>query len=244
MYKERVTWVHHWGDKTFSFRTTRNQAFRFNAGEFAMIGLEAEGKKILRAYSVASAPWEEHTEWLSVKVQDGELTSRLQHLKVGDEVIMMPKCTGTLRNEALKPGGTLWMLATGTGLAPFMSLIRDIDTLEQWSKINIVHSVRERHELAYYEQLNTNFADNPDIYEMVARVLTYRPIVTGEGEERITDKLWRERLPVKAQDKVMICGNMRFNEDMIKWCEHMGMKEGTLKNPGEYVIERAFIDPS
>jgi ferredoxin--NADP+ reductase len=242
MYKERVTWVHHWGDKTFSFRTTRNQAFRFNAGEFAMIGLEAEGKKILRAYSVASAPWEEHTEWLSVKVQDGELTSRLQHLKVGDEVVMMPKCTGTLRNEALKPGGTLWMLATGTGLAPFMSLIRDIDTLEQWDKINIVHSVRERHELAYYEQLNTNFADNPDIYEMVARVLTYRPIVTGEGEERITDKLWRERLPVKAQDKVMICGNMRFNEDMIKWCEHMGMKEGTLKNPGEYVIERAFID--
>ena len=243
MYKERVTWVHHWGNKTFSFRTTRNQAFRFNAGEFAMIGLEAEGKKILRAYSVASAPWEEHTEWLSVKVQDGELTSRLQHLKIGDEVIMMPKCTGTLRNEALKPGGTLWMLATGTGLAPFMSLIRDIDTLEQWSKINIVHSVRERHELAYYEQLNTNF-DGTDIYEMVARVLTYRPIVTGEGEERITDKLWRERLPVKAHDKVMICGNMRFNEDMIKWCEHMGMKEGTLKNPGEYVIERAFIDPS
>jgi len=242
MYKERVTWVHHWGNKTFSFRTTRNQSFRFNAGEFAMIGLEVEGKKILRAYSVASAPWEEHTEWLSVKVQDGELTSRLQHLKVGDEVVMMPKCTGTLRNEALKPGGTLWMLATGTGLAPFMSLIRDIDTLEQWDKINIVHSVRERHELAYYEQLNTNFADNPDIYEMVARVLTYRPIVTGEGEERITDKLWRERLPVKAQDKVMICGNMRFNEDMIKWCEHMGMKEGTLKNPGEYVIERAFID--
>ena len=243
MYKERVTWVHHWGDKTFSFRTTRNRAFRFNAGEFAMIGLEAEGKKILRAYSVASAPWEEHTEWLSVKVQDGELTSRLQHLKIGDEVIMMPKCTGTLRNEALKPGGTLWMLATGTGLAPFMSLIRDIDTLEQWNKINIVHSVRERHELAYYEQLNTNF-DGTDIYEMVAKVLTYRPIVTGEGEERITDKLWRERLPVKAHDKVMICGNMRFNEDMIKWCEYMGMKEGTLKNPGEYVIERAFIDPS
>jgi len=244
MFKERVTWVHHWGDKTFSFRTTRNQSFRFNAGEFAMIGLEADGKKILRAYSVASAPWEEHTEWLSVKVQDGELTSKLQHLKEGDEVIMMPKCTGTLRNEALTSRGTLWMLATGTGLAPFMSLIRDIDTLEQWDKINIVHSVRERHELAYYEQLNTNFADNQDIYPMIARVLTYRPIVTGEGDERITNRLWRERLPVKAQDKVMICGNMRFNEDMIKWCEHMGMKEGTLKNPGEYVIERAFIDPS
>jgi len=243
MYKERVTCVHHRGDKTFSFRTTRNQSFRFNAGEFAMIGLEADGKKILRAYSVASAPWEEHLEWLSVKVQDGELTGKLQHLKEGDEVILMPKCTGTLRNEALTPGGTLWMLATGTGLAPFMSLIRDVDTLEQWNKINIVHSVRERHELAYYEQLNTNFVDT-DINEMVQAVLKYRPIVTGEGDERITRQLWREALLVHPGDKVMICGNMRFNEDMIKWCEYMGMKEGTLKNPGEYVIERAFIDPS
>jgi len=243
MYKERVTWTHHWGEKTFSFRTTRNQSFRFNAGEFAMIGLEADGKKILRAYSVASAPWEEHLEWLSVKVQDGELTGKLQHLKEGDEVILMPKCTGTLRNEALTPGGTLWMLATGTGLAPFMSLIRDVDTLEQWDKINIVHSVRERHELAYYEQLNTNFV-NTDINEMVQAVLKYRPIVTGEGDERITRQLWREALLVHPGDKVMICGNMRFNEDMIAWCEHMGMHEGTLKNPGEYVLERAFIDPS
>jgi ferredoxin--NADP+ reductase len=208
-----------------------------------MIGLEADGKKILRAYSVASAPWEEHLEWLSVKVQDGELTSKLQHLKEGDEVILMPKCTGTLRNEALTPGGTLWMLATGTGLAPFMSLIRDVDTLEQWDKINIVHSVRERHELAYYEQLNTNFV-NTDINEMVQAVLKYRPIVTGEGDERITRQLWREALLVHPGDKVMICGNMRFNEDMIAWCEHMGMHEGTMKNPGEYVLERAFIDPS
>ena len=243
MYKERVTWTHHWGNKTFSFRTTRNQSFRFNAGEFAMIGLEADGKKILRAYSVASAPWEEHLEWLSVKVQDGELTGKLQHLKEGDEVILMPKCTGTLRNEALSPGCTLWMLATGTGLAPFMSLIRDVDTLEQWDKINIVHSVRERHELAYYEQLNTNFV-NTDINEMVQAVLKYRPIVTGEGDERITRQLWREALLVHPGDKVMICGNMRFNEDMIAWCEHMGMHEGTMKNPGEYVLERAFIDPS
>jgi ferredoxin--NADP+ reductase len=243
MFKERVTWTHHWGNKTFSFRTTRNQSCRFNAGEFAMIGIEADGKKILRAYSVASAPWEEHLEWLSVKVQDGELTGKLQHLKEGDEVIIMPKCTGTLRNEALTPGGTLWMLATGTGLAPFMSLIRDVDTLEQWDKINIVHSVRERHELAYYEQLNTNFV-NTDINEMVQAVLKYRPIVTGEGDERITRQLWREALLVHHGDKVMICGNMRFNEDMIAWCEHMGMREGTMKNPGEYVLERAFIDPS
>ena len=243
MFKERVTWTHHWGDKTFSFRTTRNQSFRFNAGEFAMIGLEADGKKILRAYSIASAPWEEELEWLSVKVQDGELTGKLQHLKEGDEVILMPKCVGTLRNEALTPGGTLWMLATGTGLAPFMSLIRDVDTLEQWDQINIVHSVRHRSELAYYKQLNTSFIDT-DIHEMVAPVLKYRPIVTGEGDERITVKLWRERLPVRNDDKVMICGNMRFNEDMIKWCEHMGMSEGTLKNPGGYVLERAFIDPS
>ena len=135
------------------------------------------------------------------------------------------------------------MLATGTGLAPFMSLIRDVDTLEQWDKINIVHSVRERHELAYYEQLNTNFV-NTDINEMVQAVLKYRPIVTGEGDERITRQLWREALPVHPEDKVMICGNMRFNQDMIAWCEHMGMREGTMKNPGEYVLERAFIDPA
>ena len=188
MYKEKVTWVHHWGEKTFSFRTTRDQSFRFNAGEFAMIGLEDNDKKIIRAYSVVSAPWEEELEWLSVKVQDGELTSQLQNLKVDSEVIMQPKCVGSLRNESLTLGNTLWLLSTGTGLAPFMSLIRDVDTLERWNDIRLVHSVRNREELAYYTELSTNFSDS-DLHELVGDKLSYCPIVTGEGDERITKQL-------------------------------------------------------
>jgi ferredoxin/flavodoxin---NADP+ reductase len=242
VYKEQVTWVHHWGDKTFSFRTTRNQSFRFNAGEFAMIGLEADGKKILRAYSIASAPWEEELEWLSVKVQDGELTGKLQHLKEGDEVIIMPKCVGTLRNEALTDGEVLWMLATGTGLAPFMSLIRDIDTLERWPKIVLVHSVRNREELAYNHELTRKFVGT-ELFEILHGALEYVPIVTGEGGKRITTQLESGDLAVDPkQDKIMICGNMQFNEDVMAWCESKDMTEGTLRTPGEYVFERAFVE--
>lgn len=242
MYKEKVTWTHHWGDKTFSFRTTRNQSFRFNAGEFAMIGLEAEGKKILRAYSVASAPWEEELEWLSVKVQDGELTSRLQHLKEGDEVILQPKCVGTLRNDALTGGNVVWMLATGTGLAPFMSLIRDIDTIERWDKIMLVHSVRNREELAYNHELTRKFVGT-ELFEILHNTLEYVPIITGEGDKRITAQLESGDLAVDTkQDKIMICGNMQFNEDVMSWCDSKGMREGTLRTPGEYVFERAFVE--
>ena len=242
MYKEKVTWTHHWGDKTFSFRTTRNQSFRFNAGEFAMIGLEAEGKKILRAYSVASAPWEEELEWLSVKVQDGELTSRLQHLKEGDEVILQPKCVGTLRNDALTGGNVVWMLATGTGLAPFMSLIRDIDTIERWDKIMLVHSVRNREELAYNHELTRKFVGT-ELFEILHNTLEYVPIITGEGDKRITAQLESGDLAVDTkQDKIMICGNMQFNEDVMSWCDSKGMQEGTLRTPGEYVFERAFVE--
>ncbi len=242
MYKEKVTWTHHWGDKTFSFRTTRNQSFRFNAGEFAMIGLELEGKNILRAYSVASAPWEEELEWLSVKVQDGENTSRLQHLKEGDEVILQPKCVGTLRNDALTGGNVVWMLATGTGLAPFMSLVRDIDTIERWDKIMLVHSVRNREELAYNHELTRKFVGT-ELFEILHNTLEYVPIITGEGDKRITAQLESGDLAVDPkQDKIMICGNMQFNEDVMTWCDSKGMSEGTLRTPGEYVFERAFVE--
>ena len=242
MYKEQVTWVHHWGDKTFSFRTTRNQAFRFNAGEFAMIGLETPDKNILRAYSVVSAPWEEELEWLSVKVPDGELTSRLQNLQVGDEIIMQPKCVGTLRNDALTEGEVLWLLATGTGLAPFMSLIRDIETLERWPKIILVHSVRNREELAYNHELTRSFVGT-ELFEILHGALEYVPIVTGEGDARITEQLQSGKLVVNIPtDRIMICGNMQFNEDIMAWCESKGMTEGTLRTPGEYVFERAFVE--
>jgi ferredoxin--NADP+ reductase len=246
MLKEKVTWVHHWSDRTFSFKTTRSSSFKFWPGEFAMIGLEADGKKILRAYSIVSPPWAEELEFLSIKMPDGELTSRLQHIKVGDEIIIAPKTTGTLRNEALLPGGELWLLATGTGLAPFMSLIRDLETLETWSKIHIVHSVRSKEDLAYNVDLAAAFKDHPqdgELHEMVANVLDYKTILTGQGEPRITEQLEKNMLTINTkEDKVMLCGNMQFNKQVAAWCEQHGMVEGSLRDAGQYVIERAFVD--
>lgn len=241
MYKEKVTWVHHWGDKTFSFKTTRNQGFRFNAGEFAMIGLENENKNILRAYSVVSAPWADELEWLSVKVPDGELTSRLQNLQEGDEVIMQPKCVGTLRNDALKEGSTLWMLATGTGLAPFMSLIRDIDTLDRWNDIRLVHSVRNREELAYNHELTRKFVGT-ELFPMLHEQLHYIPVVTGEGDPRITTQLETGQIEITKDSRVMICGNMEFNKEVMEFLDSKGLTEGTLRTQGEYVFERAFVE--
>lgn len=246
MFTEKITWVHHWSDRTFSFKCTRDTAFRFNAGEFAMIGLMINGRRVLRAYSVVSPPWSEELEFLSIKVHDGELTSVLQHVKVGDEVIIMPKCTGTLVNSALDKGGELWMLATGTGLAPFMSLIRDLDTLETWRRIHIVHSVRDAKDLAYTEDLQSAFKDHPvdgELHEMVAAVLDYRPIVTGKGEPRITDQLMSGQLPINVkEDKIMVCGNLEFNHQVAAWCQSQGMPEGSIREPGQYVVERAFVE--
>ena len=246
MLKEQVTWVHHWSDRTFSFKTTRSQSFKFHAGEFAMIGLQVNGKNILRAYSMVSPPWSEELEFLSIKIQDGELTSQLQHIKVGDEVVIAPKSTGTLRNDALLKGGELWLLSTGTGLAPFMSLIRDLETLETWSKIHIVHSVRDSEDLAYYEDLTTAFKDHPqdgELHDMVAELLDYKTIITGQGDRRITTQLEIGEMPIDVvRDKVMLCGNMEFNQQVAAWCEQHGMKEGSLREPGQYVIERAFVD--
>ena len=246
MLKEQVTWVHHWSDRTFSFKTTRSQSFKFHAGEFAMIGLQVDGKNILRAYSMVSPPWSEELEFLSIKIQDGELTSQLQHIKVGDEVVIAPKATGTLRNDALLKGGELWLLSTGTGLAPFMSLIRDLETLETWSKIHVVHSVRDGDDLAYYNDLSTAFKDHPqdgELHDMVAEVLDYKTILTGRGDRRITTQLEIGEMPIDVvRDKVMLCGNMEFNQQVAAWCEQHGMKEGSFREPGQYVIERAFVD--
>ena len=246
MFTEKVTWVHHWSDRTFSFKCTRNQSFKFVAGEFAMIGLMHEGKRIVRAYSVVSPPWAEELEFLSIKIQDGELTSKLQHVEVGSEIVIMPKCTGTLVNHALTPGGDLWMLATGTGLAPFMSLIRDLDTLETWSKIHIVHSVRDASDLAYYDDLSTAFKDHPqdgELHEMVAEVLDYKAIITGKGDRRITTQLEIGELPIDVvNDKIMVCGNLEFNHQVADWCNARGMPEGSVREAGQYVVEKAFVE--
>lgn len=241
MITETVTSVHHWSDRTFSFKTTRSQTFKFNAGEFAMVGLVINGKNVLRAYSVVSPPWADELEFLSIKMPDGELTSQLQHIKIGAEVILNPKTTGTLRNDALVKGGDIYLLATGTGLAPFMSLIRDVETLETWDKINIVHSVRNRDDLAYYDLLSTGF-EGDDLEEMVKPVLNYIPIVTGEGDKRITVQLGDTLKIDPSKDKIMICGNLDFNHEVADWCKKQGMREGSLREPGDYVLERAFVE--
>jgi ferredoxin--NADP+ reductase len=241
MLEEKVTWVHHWSEHTFSFKTTRSPGLRFHAGEFTMMGLEVEGKPLLRAYSIVSPPWADELEWLSVKVPDGPLTSRLQHIQVGDTVLIKPKPVGTLRNEALLDGQTLWLLATGTGLAPFMSLIRDLETLERWPKINIVHSVRNEQDLAYKQDLTTAFKDQ-GLDELVESKLTYIPIVTGLGDPRITYQLGSNILNIDpVNDRVMICGNIQFNDQVCAWLDASGMQEGTMDRPGSYVIERAFV---
>ena len=241
MITETVTSVHHWSDRTFSFKTTRSQTFKFHAGEFAMVGLVINGKNVLRAYSVVSPPWADELEFLSIKMPDGELTSQLQHVKIGDEVILNPKTTGTLRNDALVKGGDLYLLATGTGLAPFMSLVRDVETLETWDNIIIVHSVRNRDDLAYYDLLSTGFQGD-DLEEMVKPVLNYRPIVTGEGGKRITQQLGDTLKIDPSKDKIMICGNLDFNHEVADWCKNQGMREGSLREPGDYVLERAFVE--
>jgi len=246
MFTEQVTWIHHWSDRTFSFKCTRNTAFRFTAGEFAMIGLMINGKRVVRAYSVVSPPWAEELEFLSIKIADGELTSKLQHIEIGSEVVIMPKCTGTLVNSALEKGGDLWMLATGTGLAPFMSLIRDLETLETWSRIHIVHSTRHSEDLAYNTDLATAFKFHPqdaELHDMVNTVLEYHPIITGNREHRITTQLVSGQLPVDVStDKIMVCGNLEFNHQVADWCRSQGMTEGSLREPGTFVVERAFVE--
>lgn len=248
IFEETVTAVHHWSDRTFSFRTTRNPAFRFNAGEFVLIGIMHEGKRIRRAYSMVSPPWSEELEFLSIKIADGALTSRLQHIKLGDQIIVGDKPTGTLRNDALLKGGKLWLLATGTGLAPFMSLIQDLDILETWSQIHLIHSVRGVEDLAYQTDLTTAFLDHHrsgELHDTIKGIVTYLPIVTGQGNPRITTQLTSGELAINtAQDKIMLCGNMTFNKEVMAWCDEQGMIEGSLREPGQYVVERAFVEAS
>jgi ferredoxin--NADP+ reductase len=244
MLTEKVISVKHWSDRTFSFKTTRSSTFRFNAGEFAMIGLRVENKNILRAYSVVSPTWKDELEFLSIKIQDGALTSRLQHIKEGDEILLMEKTTGTLVNNALIKGGDLYMLATGTGLAPFMSLIRDIEILETWDRIHLIHSVRDSKDLAYYDDLQNNFEIlEPDLHDMVKDKLIYKSIITGQGDKRITTQLKDNDLKIDYNnDKIMLCGNLEFNQEVSEWCISKGMVEGSLREPGTFVIEKSFVE--
>jgi len=251
-FGETVTAVHHWTPRLFSFRCTRDPAFRFVAGQFAMIGLLVDGKPLVRAYSMVSPPWEEQLEFLSIKVPDGPLTSRLQHIQPGDTVLIGKKPTGTLLAENLLPGRTLYCCGTGTGLAPFLSLVRDPDLLERFPRIVVAHAVREVAELAYRDLLARDLAADPVLGELVAGRVLYRPSVTREAFEtpgRITDALATGALEAglglptldPTQDRVMLCGSEDFNADMKALLEGRGFVEGSNNDPGSYVLEKAFV---
>ena len=251
---ERVLHVHHWNETLFSFRTTRDPALRFRNGHFVMIGLPVNGKPLLRAYSVASPNHAEHLEFLSIKVPDGPLTSRLQHLQVGDEVIVGSKPVGSLVLDDLRPGKHLYLLATGTGLAPFMSVIQDPETYERFEKVVLVHGVRIVSELAYAPFIAHDLPADEFLGELVRGRLLYYPTVTREPfrhQGRLTDLLRSGQLcsdvglpPLDPKvDRAMICGNA----PMLAECSALLDERGFQISPrqgevGDYVIERAFVD--
>ncbi len=250
---ETVTHVHHWTDSLFSFRTTRGPGLRFENGQFVMIGLMVDGKPLLRAYSVVSANYEEQLEFLSIKVANGPLTSRLQHIKVGEEVLVGRKAVGTLLLDNLRPGRNLYMIGTGTGLAPFMALIKDPTTYERFRRVVLVHGVREVAELAYSEEIERALPEHELIGEMLKEQLVYYPTVTREpfrNRGRITDIIENGRLfsdigaePLDpAQDGVMLCGSPQMLADMSAILKARGFDEGNSSRAGSYVIEKAFVE--
>jgi ferredoxin--NADP+ reductase len=251
--EERVLSVHHWTDRLFTFTTTRDPSLRFSNGHFTMIGLRVNGKPLLRAYSIVSANYEEHLEFLSIKVPDGPLTSRLQNIQVGDTIVVGRKPTGTLVTDYLLPGKHLYLLSTGTGLAPFMSIIRDPETYEKFDQVILVHGVRQIDELAYYDLLVEHLPNHEFLGDLVSSKLRYYPTVTREQYKnmgRVTDLMSSGKLfsdlgvpPLDPQiDRVMICGSPGMLRDMKKMLEEKGFKEGNTSTPGDFVIERAFAE--
>jgi ferredoxin/flavodoxin---NADP+ reductase len=251
-FGERVTWVHHWTDRLFSFRCTRDPGLRFVAGQFAMIGLMVDGKPLVRAYSMVSPPWDEELEFLSIKVQNGPLTSRLQHIQVGDTVLIGKKPTGTLLTENLLPGETLWLLATGTGLAPFMSLMREPEVYEKFQRVVVCHTVREVKELAYRDTITQDLPNHEFLGEMLAGKLVYYPSVTREPfptQGRITTLIENGKVfadlglpPLGIErDRVMLCGSEAMNADVRALLEARGFVEGSNSEPGTFVVEKAFV---
>ena len=250
--KEQVTSITHWNDTLFSFKTSRDPSFRFKNGHFIMMGLELEGRPLLRAYSIASANYEEELEFFSIKVPDGPLTSQLQKIKIGDEIILSKKPTGTLLQENLLAGKNLFLLGTGTGLAPFISIIKDPEIYEQYDRIILVHGVRYVSELAYQDIISKELPNNEFFGEEVRNKLSYYPSVTREAYTntgRITDlmvsgKLTKDLgLPAfnKETDRFMLCGSTAMLKDCCKILDGMGFEEARRGNQGHYVIERAFV---
>lgn len=251
---ERVTHVHHWNDSLFSFRTTRDPGLRFESGHFVMIGLEVDGRPLMRAYSIASPHWEEHLEFFSIKVQDGQLTSRLQHLQVGDPVLVSRKPTGTLVLHDLHPGRHLYLLGTGTGLAPFMSIIQDPETYERYEKVIVAHGVRHISDLAYSAFIERDLPTHPFLGAQIRQKLLYHPTVTRDAFRntgRLTAQIADGRLadasglpPLHpARDRFMICGSPSMLAEIRALLDQRGFQVSPRTgHPGDYVFERAFVE--
>ncbi|HEV2571088.1 ferredoxin--NADP reductase [Methylocella sp. CPCC 101449] len=251
--KEQVLSVRHWTDTLFSFTTTRDPGFRFLNGQFTMMGLEVEGRPLLRAYSMASANYEENLEFFSIKVPDGPLTSRLQKIKEGDIILVGRKATGTLVTDNLHPGKRLLLLSTGTGLAPFASLIKDPEIYDLYEKVVLVHGCRLVSELTYGEKLVARVREDEVLADFVNDKLIYYPTVTREpfqNRGRVTDLIESGKmfddigLPHldRETDRVMLCGNPSMLEDLRRLFEERGFDEGNHSEPGHFVIEKAFVE--
>jgi ferredoxin--NADP+ reductase len=251
--EERVLSVHHWTDRLFTFTTTRDPSLRFSNGHFTMIGLRLNGKPLLRAYSIASPNYEEHLEFLSIKVEEGPLTSHLQHIQVGDTIIVGKKPTGTLLIDYLTPAKRLYLLSTGTGLAPFLSIIRDPETYEKFETVVVVHGVRQVDELAYHDLIVDHLPQHEFLGDMIGQQLRYYPTVTRETYRnmgRVTALIESGKLftdlalsPINpAEDRVMLCGSPGMLNDLKHMLETQGFVEGNTSIPGDFVIERAFVE--
>ncbi len=251
--RETVTAVHHWNETLFSFSTTRDPGFRFKNGHFTMIGLELEGRPLMRAYSIASANYEDEMEFFSIKVQDGPLTSHLQRLQVGDEVLISRKPTGTLVADHLLPGRNLYLLSTGTGLAPFMSIIRDPEIYDQYDRVILTHGVRSVSELAYQQTILEELPNNEFFGDVIREKLLYYPTVTREpfrNQGRLTDLMRSGKLfsdlglpqPNLEDDRFMICGSPSMLKETCDILNDWGFSESRHGEQSHYVIERAFVE--
>ncbi|WP_420858732.1 ferredoxin--NADP reductase [Marivivens marinus] len=255
---QTVTEVQHYTDRLFSFRVSRPQSLRFRSGEFVMIGLMGDnGKPLLRAYSIASPAWDEELEFYSIKVPDGPLTSKLQHIQPGDQVILRPKPVGTLVHDALLPGKRIWFFATGTGFAPFASLLREPQTYEDYDEVIITHTCREVGELTYGRKIIDSLKNDELLNEVIGegfwKKIKYYPTTTREESAkmgRITDLMRSGEAfedlgvpPLSPEtDRAMICGNLAFNLELKEMLEGYGLVEGANSNPQHYVVEKAFLD--
>ncbi len=251
---EEVLSVHHWNDSLFSFKTTRHPSLRFENGQFVMVGIDVEGRPLMRAYSIVSPNYQDYLEFFSIKLADGPLTSRLQHLKAGDQIKVSKKPTGTLLLSDLLPGKHLYLLSTGTGLAPFISVIQDPETYERFEKVILVHGVRNVSDVAYSDFITKNLPDNEYFGEQLRDKLIYYPTVTREpfrNQGRITELMRSGKLfediglpPINPEDdRVMICGSPEMLKDTSELLNELGFRiSPRLGTAADYVIERAFVE--